>query len=236
MSTVRKISLLAAGVAFATLAQAQAPTTNPGAASSPHQREATQSEDTAESRTQNTADPSAASSPHQHEATAGASESTGMRMAAAESPQDFVRKAAQAGMTEVELGKLALEKSQNADVRNYAQRMVQDHGKNNAELESLAKSKNLEVPKALDSEHEAKVQQLGDKSGAAFDAAYAQHMAMDHDKAVALFEGASKANDAELAGFARKTLPVLEEHKQMAKSLKTETRSAAAPGETPRSE
>lgn len=228
----RNISLLAAaGIAASTLAIAQAPTTNPDAASSPHQRDATKAGNAAETPAPTSADPSAASSPHQHEATQGAAGSKDTKMASAASPADFVKKAAQVGMTEVELGKIALNKSQDANVRKFAERMVQDHGKNNAELATLAKAKNLDVPKSLDSEHQAMVQQLSGKSGAAFDSAYAQHMAMDHDKAVMLFESGSKTSDAELAGFAKKTLPTLKEHKQMAQNLKSETRSASAPGE-----
>jgi putative membrane protein len=57
------------------------------------------------------------------------------------------------------------------------------------------------------------------KSGADFDAAYSQHMKMDHTKAIALFEGASRSADADFAGFAQKTLPTLKEHKQLAAGL-----------------
>ena len=134
-------------------------------------------------------------------------------------PAVFVKKAALDGMAEVELGKVALEKSQNADVRSFAQRMVTDHGKANSELASIAKTKGLDAPKMLDAEHEAMVSKLRDKSGADFDQAYSEHMNMDHSKAIALFEGAAKSPDADLAGFAKKTLPTLKEHQQLAQKL-----------------
>ena len=57
------------------------------------------------------------------------------------------------------------------------------------------------------------------KSGSDFDAAYSQHMKMDHTKAIALFEGASRSADADFAGFAQKTLPTLKEHEQLAAGL-----------------
>jgi putative membrane protein len=134
-------------------------------------------------------------------------------------PATFVKKAALDGMTEVELGKVALEKSQNAEVRRFAQRMVTDHGKANAELASIAKTKGIEPPKKLDADHESMVQELKGKSGAEFDAAYSHHMSMDHSKAIALFEDAARTTDADVAGFAKKTLPTLKEHKQLADKL-----------------
>lgn len=134
-------------------------------------------------------------------------------------PAVFVKKAATAGMAEVELGKVALEKSQDPEVRSFAQRMVTDHTKANTELASIAKGKGIEAPKSLDAEHKAMVSMMKDKSGAEFDAAYSQHMKMDHSKAIALFEGASKTSDADIAGFAKKTLPTLKEHKQLAERL-----------------
>jgi putative membrane protein len=122
-------------------------------------------------------------------------------------------------MTEVEAGKLALSKAQDPQIRDFAQRMVADHGKANAELASIAKSKGIAAPKKLDAEHQAMVDTFKGKSGADFDAAYAHHMNMDHSKAIALFEGASMSSDADLAQFAQKALPTLKEHKQMAEKL-----------------
>ena len=134
-------------------------------------------------------------------------------------PTVFVEKAAQDGMTEVELGKVALSKSQNPEVREFAQRMVTDHGKANQELAALARQKGIDAPKELDAEHLAMVRQLEGKSGAAFDNEYSRHMSMDHTKAISLFEAASKSSDADFAGFATKTLPTLKEHKKLASQL-----------------
>jgi len=134
-------------------------------------------------------------------------------------PSVFVEKAAQDGMTEVELGKVALAKSQNAEIRDFAQRMVADHGKANLELAALAKQKGIVAPKRLDAEHLAMVQEFEGKDGAGFDADYSRHMNMDHTKAIALFEAASKSDDPDFAGFARKTLPTLQEHKKLAGQL-----------------
>lgn len=137
----------------------------------------------------------------------------------APAPSAFVTKAALDGMTEVEAGKVALSKSQDPEIRSFAERMVKDHTKANTELETIAKTKGLTPPKKLDAEHQKMVDDLSAKSGQEFDHAYAQHMNMDHSKAIALFEGATKSSDADLAGFAQKTLPTLKEHKQLAQKL-----------------
>ncbi len=131
----------------------------------------------------------------------------------------FVKMAAQAGMAEIEAGNIALAKSQDPQIRSFAERMVTDHGKANSELASLAKSKGIDAPVRLDPDHRAVLDALQAKSGPEFDAAYSQHMKMDHTKAIALFEGASRSADADFAGFARKTLPTLKEHKQLAAGL-----------------
>src|SRR6476620_6494216 len=63
-----------------------------------------------------------------------------------DSPADFVNDAAQGGMAEVQLGQLALKNSQNPEIKKFAQMMVDDHGKANAELKTLAGKKNYTLP------------------------------------------------------------------------------------------
>jgi putative membrane protein len=140
----------------------------------------------------------------------------------------FVTKATQAGMTEVELGKIALRKSTNPDVRKFAQRMVDDHSKAGAELASIARSSNLKVPTKLDTAHAATVQAMHDKSDADFDVAYAKDMMADHKQALALFQQAQSLPDKQLAEFATRTLPTLEEHQRMADSLHSSARVATS--------
>jgi putative membrane protein len=145
-------------------------------------------------------------------------------------PTTFVKKAAVAGLTEVEAGKIALSKSQDPTIRSFAQRMVTDHSKANAELASIASSKGIVTPTKPDAEHQAMLDKMASKTGAEFDREYSQHMKMDHSKAIALFEGGSKSTDQDLAGFAKKTLPTLKEHKQLAEKLPGKT---TAGGEMP---
>jgi putative membrane protein len=145
-------------------------------------------------------------------------------------PTTFVKKAAVAGLTEVEAAKIALSKSQDPTIRSFAQRMVTDHTKANTELAGIASAKGIDAPKKPDAEHQAMLDKLASKSGAEFDREYSQHMNMDHSKAIALFEGASKSSDTELAGFAKKTLPTIKEHKKLAEKLPGKTAAADMPG------
>jgi putative membrane protein len=222
--------LVATAVPFA-LAQTPAASPDPSAASSPHQRDVTGSK-APESTTTNGPDASDASSPHQREAVQGSVHSGSDAKAGRQGdPATFVKAAAQDGMTEVELGKLAMDKSNNPAVKRFAQKMVQDHGAANAELSGIAKRKSLQVPAGLDQEHQGMVTQLSAKSGAAFDAGYAKHMAMGHTQAVALFQAEAQSSDPEFANFAKKTLPTLQEHKQMADRLSASVATPAARAE-----
>jgi putative membrane protein len=144
--------------------------------------------------------------------------------------KQFVDKAAQDGLKQVELGNLALSKSSNEDVKKFAQRMVDDHKAANAELATIAQTKGIKVPTALNKKQQATVHAMSKKSGAAFDAAYAKDAVSDHAKAVRLFEQGEKLKDPEISSFARKTLTTLQEHKSMADSLKSEVRTASAAG------
>jgi len=231
-STVTLSALLAAGAAAGAAAQTQTQTSpDPSAASSPHQRQSTNT-GANEAATSNGADPSAAASPHQQGAMKNSTKAeTDSAVEAGSNPATFVKTAALDGMTEVELGKLAASKSSTSDVKRFAQKMVQDHGQANQQLAAVARSKGLPVPTKLDAQHEAMVKELSAKSGAAFDSAYASHMAKAHTKAVALFEAASQSSDPDLAAFAKQTLPTLQEHEQLANNLNAsvETRTASAP-------
>ncbi len=237
MDKYAKLILLAGVLAGAGAAQAQdtAPPGGPGdpnAASSPHQRETTGSS-TPEAAPTEDPEAAAAATPHQRGASAMKPSTAQLKMASQDGaiPATFVKKAAQAGMTEVQLGKIAASKSQDDKVKQFAERMVSDHSKANEELASIAKQKGLTVPTSLDTEHQSMVQSLNSKSGKAFDSAYAEHMNAAHAEAVALFQGAVTGSDPELASFAKQTLPTLEQHKQMAKRLASAKTADAAGSE-----
>jgi len=132
----------------------------------------------------------------------------------------FAMTAAMDGMTEVELGRLAAERGASDGVKQFGQRMVDDHSKANEELKQWAATAGVTLPTALDAKHQAMVAKMSGLSGAAFDKAYAQNMVKDHTKAVQLFQReADRGADAGLKTFASSTLPTLQEHLRMARSL-----------------
>jgi putative membrane protein len=134
--------------------------------------------------------------------------------------KDWVSNAGMAGMAEVQMGNLALQKTQNADVRAFAQRMVTDHSKANDELQQLVTAKGLTLPAQLDDENDDAVEHLEGLSGAEFDKAYMQHMVADHNKAVTLFQtGANTAQDVDIKAYAAKNLPIIQEHATLAQEV-----------------
>lgn len=132
----------------------------------------------------------------------------------------FMTKAAASGMAEVEMGKLAQTKATNEQVKQFGARMEADHGKANAELKSIAASKNVELPQSPPKKAIAMMDKMKGMSGAEFDRAYMSHMVSDHKKDIALFEKEANAGkDPQVKAFASKTLPTLRDHLQMAQSI-----------------
>ncbi len=132
--------------------------------------------------------------------------------------QDFMTKAAQGGLAEVSLGSLAAQKGMSADLKSFANRMVNDHGKANDELKQLAQNKNFTLPTDMDADSKKTQDELNGKNGKDFDKAYMDAMVKDHEKDVKAFEKESKdAKDPDLKNWVSKTLPTLQDHLKMAK-------------------
>jgi putative membrane protein len=130
----------------------------------------------------------------------------------------FVDKAATGGMAEVKLSKLAMDKGQSMEVKQFARKMVEDHTKANMELKQIAEKQSIAVPTALDEKHQKVYDKLVKLEGANFDKEYMRAMAMDHDDAVKLYKDQSQnGQDPELKSFAMKTLPTIEKHDDMAR-------------------
>lgn len=141
--------------------------------------------------------------------------------------REFVQKAAKGGMAEVELGKLAQQKATGDQVKKFGEHMVQDHGKANEELKTIASAKGIQVSDVLDEKHKAAMQTLQKLSGGEFDREYAKQMVADHRQTVADFKKqAGSGKDADLKSFAASTLPKLEEHLKMAQSLNEATKTS----------
>ncbi|QXU43917.1 DUF4142 domain-containing protein [Pedobacter sp. D749] len=134
-------------------------------------------------------------------------------IAVEEADAKFTTQAAVGGMAEVELGKLALEKSSNPQVKEFATMMVKDHGMANTELMAIAKQKNITLPSTVDDEHKKKMDDLSKKTGADFDKAYVSAMVDGHKSTLKLMEDESRdGKDADLKSFATKTAPIVQSH------------------------
>ncbi len=142
--------------------------------------------------------------------------STGMSSA----DEHFTKKAAQGGMAEVELGRLAEQRAANPEVKKFAERMVADHTKANNELKQVAGAKNVTLPETLNAKDEATKQKLSNLSGDQFDKAYMSDMVTDHTQDVAEFRKEStSAQDTDLKNFVTNTLPTLEDHLKEARQI-----------------
>ena len=133
----------------------------------------------------------------------------------------FLKDATMSSMTEVEVSKIAMEKASSDEVKQFAKKVVDDHSKATDELKQVAKSQNMEVPEALDSKRQSKVEKLSKLSGADFDKAYVKEQVKNHEKDVRAFQmAAENGTDPAVKSVAAKLLPDLQQHLAMAKELK----------------
>lgn len=136
-------------------------------------------------------------------------------------PQDFANKAGPAGMFEVQSSQLALQKSQNADIKAFAQKMIDDHTKAGEDLKAAATKDGVTVPDALDADATENLQKLQGASAADFDALYVQMQTDAHIAAVGLYAGyAANGAAGAIKDHATKTLPTLKMHYDMVLKLK----------------
>jgi putative membrane protein len=130
----------------------------------------------------------------------------------------FMNKAAVGGMMEVDAGKMAL-KSTNPKVKAFAQQMITDHSKANADLKALAVNKKVILPSVYPAEEKAHMDMMKKMTGADFDKHYIDMMVTDHDKTIALFKSGASSSDKEVKDFANKTIPVITGHFEKAKAI-----------------
>jgi putative membrane protein len=148
------------------------------------------------------------------------SASSASKRSGASADATFVMNAAKGGMAEVELGKLAAEKGSSVDVRNFGQRMVDDHSKAGDELKAIAQRKNIAWPTGIDAKEKALHDRLSKLSGDAFDQAYMQAMLDGHRKVANEVRTESRTgSDPDVKAWATQTLPTVEEHLRQAEVI-----------------
>jgi putative membrane protein len=135
----------------------------------------------------------------------------------------FIAEAARGNEAEIELGQLAQQKAQSPEVKSLAQRLVTDHTRANQQLKQLAQKEGVSVPAGLDKDQKDLRARLEKLNGAAFDRAFVDAQVKDHQKDVKFYQDeGSRLQDPQLKSFAQQTLPVLQEHLQMAERAESQ--------------
>jgi putative membrane protein len=147
------------------------------------------------------------------------------------SDKDFLIEAEKVNIEEQNIGRLVLQKSQNKDVRDYAQMLVDDHTKALNDVVDLMNEKRVRQPKGLpDAEHDA-LNKLKGLSGAEFDREFIGMMVEGHQKAIAEFrQEQNAAQDPDAKRYATHVLPALEKHLQRAQELQAKLSTGAKNG------
>ncbi len=141
----------------------------------------------------------------------GSAEKKGMEYDA-----EFMAKAASGGMLEVQMGQQVIKRAVTPQAKEFAQKMVSDHEKSNAELKALAAKKNITIPAAMADEQSKIYKDVLEKKGVKMDQEYMKEMIKDHQEDVKEYtEASTKAADPEIKAFATKNVPVLQMHLAM---------------------
>lgn len=131
----------------------------------------------------------------------------------------FVKEAALGSSMEIELGKYAMQNSQNDKVKEFAAKMVADHTLAKSDLLKIGQSSGILIPTEYPAEVRTHMDEMMKLKGKAFDDHYVNMMVKDHAKTITLFKTAESLRDDVLKDYATKTLPVLQTHQKLATEL-----------------
>jgi putative membrane protein len=142
--------------------------------------------------------------------------------------QQFMVKAAQGGLMEVEAARLAQEKATSNEIKEFARKLEQDHQKANEDLKKLAAEKNVDLPTDM-GQHAAMLEKVRAASGADFDKRWMKMQVQHHKKDVNDFQKqTTRAMDSDVRNFATAKLPTLQQHLATAQQLEQSTRGRKA--------
>jgi putative membrane protein len=132
----------------------------------------------------------------------------------------FLQEAVHTESTEVQIGRLAVEKSSNPGVQKLGQMLIDDHAAGGQEVARLANTLQVSVPLNPAGDQEATYRSLSSLSGDTFDSAFVNAVIENRETAIAKYQAQAQSGDGEVAAYADKTLPLLERHLRMARMLK----------------
>ena|SRR5579885_379731 len=142
--------------------------------------------------------------------------------AATISSSDYVRQTAMSDLFEIQSSQMALDKSQDAAVRKFAQQMIHDHTQSSEKLKKLLQTENVNIapPSKLDQAHLALLDKLRGASGSAFDKDYVKDQIAGHREALAVQKTyAASGEDAKLKSFAQAAADMVQMHLDEAEKL-----------------
>jgi putative membrane protein len=131
----------------------------------------------------------------------------------------FIRNAIRSDISEAQIGELAQQKSQDADVKALGQMLVADNGQGRTEAETVAKVLKVHAPTTPNRQGATEYHKLSGLSGAAFDKEFADYMVKVHNKDIATFQNEVKDGNSEAEELAQKMVPVLQKHLAAAQAL-----------------
>jgi putative membrane protein len=150
------------------------------------------------------------------------SQTNGMQGPNQPTPMDrmFVSRAMQGSMAEVQLAQLTLQKSSNDQVKQFAQRMIDDHTKLNEQMKPVADQLGVKAPDQISKNDRKTIAKLQGLSGSAYDQAYIRDMVKDHKQDLSQFQTeASSGQDQTVKDAANQGSKVIAQHLQMAQQL-----------------
>jgi putative membrane protein len=150
-------------------------------------------------------------------------------------PEDkvFVEEALKGGMAEVQLGQLALQKAKNPDIKQFAQRMVDDHTKMGDQMKQVAQQAGVKIPDGPSKKDKETIAKLQALNGDAFDKAYMKDMVKDHKTDLNDFKSeADNGSNPAVKNAASQGAQIISQHLQMAERIEQKEGSMAANGAT----
>jgi len=144
-------------------------------------------------------------------ATTARAQGTAPKMAVSDSL--FAAAAASGGLAELTLSELGLQRATDPELKQFSQRMIDEHTRMNNELIQLAAQKQIPLPRMSDARAQFCAQSLAGLSGEEFDRCYAKAQLVCHMDAVGTFEAeAERGQDPQVKALAAKALPHIKDH------------------------
>ena len=141
--------------------------------------------------------------------------------AVAKDQKAFIRETIQGNLAEIQMGKLAQQRSNNEGVRSFGRMLVDDHTAANKRAQAVAQQLKVSPPTKPSLRQRASYAAQSIFRGASFDRRFANHMVTDHQKDIAAYRAQAGTGKEPTAGMAKQTLPTLQKHLATARSLQT---------------